>query len=89
MYLPKAIANESKNKLKGDFKMEVLGINKILNWCQITTGVGTYTCKTKEIDGKLQFKFKRAWHPIENFVSEKTIELVKEGGTVFSRPFSK
>ena len=69
--------------------MLVLGINKILKWCQITTGGRRYTCPTKEIDGKLFFAFKKAWHPIADFVSEYTTELVEEGGKIFSRPFEK
>lgn len=69
--------------------MLVLGINKILKWCQITTGGRRYTCPTKEIDGKLFFAFKKAWHPIVDFVSEYTTELVEEGGKIFSRPFEK
>ena len=48
--------------------MLVLGINKILKWCQITTCGRRYTCPTKEIDGKLFFAFKKAWHPIADFV---------------------
>ena len=69
--------------------MLVLGINKILKWCQITTGGRRYTCPTKEIGGKLFFAFKKAWHPIGDFVSEYTTELVEEGGKIFSRPFEK
>ena len=38
--------------------MLVLGINKILNWCQITTGWGTYTCPIKEVNGEMFFKLK-------------------------------
>lgn len=67
--------------------MLVLGINKILKWCQITTGGRSYTCPTKEIGGKLFFYFKKAWHPVADYLSEYTEELVQEGGKVFSRPF--
>ena len=35
--------------------MLVLGINKILNWCHITSGGRNYTCPTKLIDGKFFF----------------------------------
>ena len=69
--------------------MLVLGINKILNWCQITTGGRTYTCRTKEIDGSLHFIFKRVWHPVSKFVSDTAEELVREGGKTFSRPYKK
>lgn len=47
--------------------MLVLGVNKILNWCQIVSGGRRYTCPTKEIDGKLLFSFKKAWHPLEEY----------------------
>ena len=40
--------------------MLVLGINRILKWVQITTGWGTYTCPTKEINGELFFKLPQA-----------------------------
>jgi hypothetical protein len=69
--------------------MLVLGINKILKWCQITTGTGTYTCPTKEINGELFFRFKNAWHPVAEYVSEHAEELVQEGGKIFSRQFKK
>ena len=69
--------------------MLVLGINKILNWCQITTGKGTYTCPTKVVNGELMFKFKNAWHSVAKYVSNHAEELVQEGGKVFSRPFRK
>ena len=67
--------------------MLVLGINKILKWCQISSGGRRYTCPTKVMDGKLFFWFKKAWHPVVDFVTEHTSELVEEGGKVFSRPF--
>lgn len=69
--------------------MVVLGINKILEWCQITAGGRRYTCPIKEIDGELFFKFKKAWHPLANFISETAKELVQEGDKVFLRPFQK
>lgn len=69
--------------------MLVLGINKILNWRQITSGGRTYTCPTKLIDGKLFFRFKKEWHSIAGFVSDHAEELVSEGGKIFSRPFKK
>ena len=68
-------------------EMLVLGVNKILKWCQVTTGGRRYTCPTKLIDGKLFFHFKKAWHPVAEFISDHTQELVEEGGKVFSRPF--
>ena len=69
--------------------MLVLGVNKILRWCQITTGGRTYTCPTKEINGVRCFVFKRAWHPVSEFISDHAEELVQEGGRIFSRPFKK
>lgn len=69
--------------------MFVLGINKILNWCQITSGGRTYTCPTKLIDGKLFFRFKKKWRSVAEFVSDHAEELVSEGGKVFSCLFKK
>ena len=69
--------------------MLVLGINKILKWCSITTGGRTYTCPTKEINGELFFHFKKAWHPVAQYVSEHAEELIEEGGKVFSRHIKK
>lgn len=67
--------------------MIVLGVNKILNWCQIVSGGRRYTCPTKKIDGQLCFVFKENWHPVAEYISEYAEELVKEGGKIFSRPF--
>lgn len=69
--------------------MLVLGVNKVLEWCQITTGGRRYTCPTKSIDGKLFFHFKKAWHPVVEFISDNAEELVREGGKIFSRPFKE
>lgn len=69
--------------------MLVLGVNKILKWCQIVSGGRRHTCPTKLIDGKLFFKFKNIWHPVSEFISDHAEELVQEGGKVFSRPFKK
>ena len=69
--------------------MLVLGVNKILKWCQIVSGGRRYTCPTKEIDGQLHFIFKKTWHPVVDFITEHTDEPVQEGGRVFSRPFTK
>ncbi len=40
--------------------MLILGINKICNWCQITTVTGKYTCPIKEINGELFFSFQES-----------------------------
>ena len=69
--------------------MLVLGINKILKWCQVLAGGRTYTCRTREINGKLFFKFKNVWHPVAQFVADHAEELVQEGGRILSRPFKK
>ena len=69
--------------------MLVLGINKILKWCQITTGGRTYTCPTKEINGELFFRFKNVWHSVAQYASKYAEEFVQESGRVFSRPFKK
>lgn len=67
--------------------MLVLGVNKILNWCQITSNGRRYTCPTKVIDGILCFQFKNQWHNVAEFASDHLEELVQEGGKTFSRPF--
>lgn len=67
--------------------MLVLGVNRILGWCQIVSGGRRYTCPTKTIDGQLFFKFKKEWHSVAEFMSEHCDELVSEGGKCFSRPF--
>ena len=67
--------------------MLVLGVNKILKWCQILSGGRRYTCPTKYIDGELFFHFKKEWHRVEDYLSENTNELVEEDGKTFSRPF--
>lgn len=67
--------------------MLVLGVNRILNWCQIISGGRKYTCRTKEINGQLCFIFKKAWHPVVDFLSDHAEELVRKDGKVFSRPF--
>lgn len=67
--------------------MLILGINKVLNWVQITTGGRRYTCPTKIIDGVLQFKFKGQWHLVSDHVSEYTHELVREAGKLISKDY--
>ena len=69
--------------------MLVLGSNRILKWVQITTGWGTYTCPTKEINGKLFFKFKNEGHKVMDFASEHTTELVSEGGEIISKKLKR
>ena len=69
--------------------MLVLMINKITNWCQITSGGRRYTCPTKIIDGELCFRFKKAWHSVSEFASDNLQELVSENGKTFSRLFKK
>ena len=75
--------------MKGEEKMLVSGINRVLNWCQVISGGRRYTCHTKMVDGNLFFHFKKEWHSVADFVSEHAEELVSEGGKVFSRPFKK
>ena len=69
--------------------MLVLRVNKILKWCQITTGGRTYTCPTKVIDGELFFRFKKEWHNVAKFACENMKELIQEGDKIFERPFKK
>lgn len=67
--------------------MLVLGINKILKWCQITTGGRRHTCPIKLEDGELLFHFKIEWHSVAKHVSDHAEELVEEGGKVVSRRY--
>ena len=69
--------------------MLILGINKICEWCQITTNSRHYTCPIKINNGELFFKFKKVWHPVSQFLSENCQELVEEGGNVVIRTFIK
>lgn len=69
--------------------MLVLGINRILKWVQITTGWGTYTCPTKQVNDELFFKFKNKWYRVIDFTSEFTTELVSEEGKNISRKLEK
>ena len=69
--------------------MLVLGINRILNWLQITTGGRNYTCPTKHINGELFSHFKKGWHKAADYLSEHTTELVSEGGKIISRKIKK
>lgn len=66
--------------------MIVLGINKISNWCQITTGIETYTCPTELIDGNLFLLFKKEWYIVARYVTDSAEELVSEGGKIFFSP---
>lgn len=68
--------------------MTVLGVNKILNWCQIVSDSGRrYTCYTKVIDGALCFFFKKQWHKVGDYLNDYTDELVDLGGKIISRKY--
>lgn len=69
--------------------MLVLGVNKILKWCQVLSNGRKYTCPIKEVNGELFFHFKNEWHSVTKFISEHTDELVEVGEKVISRPFQK
>ena len=69
--------------------MIVFGINKVLNWCQVITHTGTYTCPIKEIDGALFFLFKKVWHPVVDFARDNAQVLINNGGKIVSIPFKK
>jgi len=69
--------------------MLVLGVNKVLKWCQITTGGRRYTCPTKVVDGQMLFRFKGSWHILTDYVCEHTHELAEIGGKLVSQPFRK
>ena len=55
--------------------MIVLGINRVLNWVQITTHGSKYTCPMKESDGELLFKFNGQWHKVYDYTFEGTTEF--------------
>ena len=69
--------------------MLVLGINRLLNWVQITAGGRRYTCIMKEINGELFFHFKKDWHRVMDFTYDLTTELLSEGGKIISQKFNK
>ena len=69
--------------------MMVSGLNKIINCCVVISNGARYTCPTKLINGELCFHFKKQWHKVAEYAAEHLEELVQEGGSVFSRPFTK
>lgn len=69
--------------------MLVLGVNKVLNWCQVLSNGRKYTCPTKIVDGELCFAFKKGWHSVGKYISEHAEELVAEGGKTFLRPYKQ
>ena len=60
--------------------MTVLGVNKILKWCQVFSNGRRYTCQTKKVDGKLFFYFKKEWYSVSKYISEHANEMVEIGG---------
>lgn len=69
--------------------MLVLGVNKILEWCQILTNGRHYTCRTKDINGELHFVFKRVWYPVAEYLADSAHELVEENGKIVLRYLKK
>lgn len=67
--------------------MLVLGVNKILGWCQIVSNGIRHTCPTKYINGVLHFRFKKEWFKVSDFKSDNLEELVEVAGKVIGRPF--
>ncbi len=67
--------------------MLVLGVNKVLNWCQVLSGGRRYTCCTDMVNGELCFYFKKAYHSVAQFATEHTHELVREGEKVLLRSY--
>lgn len=67
--------------------MLILGINKICDWVQITTGGRKYTCPMKSINGELFFAFKKSWHPVAKYVTKTANVLLNEGGRIVSKPY--
>lgn len=65
--------------------MLILGVNKILNWVQITDGGRRYTCPIKDVDGELFFKFKNQLNRVLDYTSVHTTELISEGGKIISK----
>lgn len=72
----------------GGLSMLVLGITDTENakWCGITTGGRRYTCPVKIDNGEMFFRFKKAWHPVAQYVSDHA-DVLLDGG--HSKPFSK
>lgn len=91
-HIPKAVTNSATNTIveaaqeTGRLNMLVLGIVDTTNakWCQVLVDGRRYTRTVKEIDGELFFKFKNAWHPIAQYVSDHA-EVLMDGGQ--SKPF--
>lgn len=69
--------------------MIVLGVNKVLGWCQVLSNGRKYTCQIKEIDGAICFFFKKEWHNLIKYISENAEEMVEIGGKTFCRPFKR
>lgn len=69
--------------------MKVLGVNKILNWCQVFSNGRRYTCQTKKIDGQLCFYFKKSWHLVSEYIADTAGELVYEKGKSVFRNYQK
>lgn len=69
--------------------MLVLGIDKILKLCHITSNGRTYSCPTKIIDNVLCFKFKNQWHKVAEYVGDYTTELIEESGKILSKKVIK
>ena len=67
--------------------MIVLGLNRIGNWCQVLSNGRKYTCRLKEIDGKLFFYFKKEYHPLMEYLSDTAHELVSDRGKVIFKQF--
>ena len=40
---------------------------------QITTGYGTYTCPTKEVDRESFFKFKNVWYKVSDYMPKNSL----------------
>ena len=53
-------------------RMLVLSVNKTTEFAQILIYGAKYTCATKEENGRLLFRFKDKWYPLEQFTNEHT-----------------
>lgn len=52
--------------------VKVRGISMAFGWLQIYAHGSHYTCPIKEVDAKLLFRFKNAWHIVDEYIDDYT-----------------